>query len=109
MAKQFALETISIRRALPSQPTLPKPDTKQTAASPVVRRRKYCHQSPLSKELVSVLNDLVGAAHEVQVVLLQKLCHCVTSEGIRYASVVLSLLSEKSWGERSGTMSPGTQ
>jgi hypothetical protein len=56
----------------------------------VIRSREQRDQLPLGKELVAVLNDLVGTADEVHVVLLEEARDNVGSKGERDTSVVLA-------------------
>jgi len=56
----------------------------------VVGGREKGDQLPLGEELVAVLNDLVGSADEVHVVLLEELADDVWAEGERDTAVVLT-------------------
>jgi hypothetical protein len=53
----------------------------------IVWRRKDRHEPAIGKEFVAVRDDLVRAAHEIQVVGLQKLLYDVGAENVRYAAV----------------------
>jgi hypothetical protein len=56
----------------------------------VIWCRKQCYQLPLREEFVAVFNYLVCAAHEVHVVLVQKLANHLAAKSERNATVVLA-------------------
>jgi len=56
----------------------------------VIRRRKESNELPPSEKLVSVLNDLMGAANQVKIVLVQELSHNVLPKREGHAAVILS-------------------
>merc|ERR1719474_8195 len=56
----------------------------------VVGRREEGDQLPLGKELVAVLDHLMGSAYEVQVVAVEELADHVSSEGKAHAPIVLT-------------------
>eukprot|EP00964_Phaeocystis_antarctica_P067018 scaffold40561_cov72-Phaeocystis_antarctica.AAC.4 len=55
----------------------------------VVGRREDRYEAAVGEELVAVLDDLVRAHDEVEVVLLEEAAHHVGAEGVRDAAVVL--------------------
>lgn len=58
--------------------------------SAVIRSREEGHKLTSGKEFVTVLNDLVGAADQVEVVLVEELCHDVRPKGVGHTPVVLT-------------------
>ena len=54
----------------------------------IIGRGEERDELALGKELVAVLDDLVRAAYEIQVVLVQELGHNLHAEGERHAAVV---------------------
>ena len=51
---------------------------------------EYGDESSLCKELISVLDDLMRSAHEVEVVLLEEFGHHIAAERERHTSIVLT-------------------
>jgi len=58
--------------------------------SDVVRRTEDGDESPLREEFISVLDDLMRSADEVEVMLLEKLCDDVASEREAHSAIVLA-------------------
>jgi hypothetical protein len=59
--------------------------------SAIVRSRKKSHELSSSKEFVSILDDLVGTADQVEIVfLVQKLCHDIFPKGKRDTLVIFT-------------------
>jgi len=56
----------------------------------IVRGREDRHQTPLRKELVSVLHNLMRSANEVEIVFFEELCDDITAERERNAAIVLT-------------------
>jgi len=54
----------------------------------VIRHAEYSHEGPVRLELVTVLDDLVGAADEVEVVGLEELVDDVVAEGVGHTAGV---------------------
>lgn len=60
----------------------------------IVGRREKSDQLTFGKELVAVLDDLMGATYQVEVVFVKKLGHHFDAERERHASIVLAPASD---------------
>jgi len=56
----------------------------------IIGSGEYCDEATIRKELVAVLNHLVGSANEIKAMLFQELAHHILSKCERYSTIIFA-------------------